>query len=133
MGAALPMAVAAAVYRPDDPTILAIGDGGLGMFFAELHLAATERAPLLVLFMHDGTYASIRNRAVSRGLSDRSLIARDPDWSAVAAAMEFVAGRADSLAEVSMFVDKWAVKGPAFLEIRFDPEAYRKMTAKLRA
>lgn len=132
MGAALPMAVAAAVYRPDDPTILAIGDGGLGMFFAELHLAAAERAPLLVLFMRDGTYASIRDRAVSRGMSDRSLIARDPDWSAAAAAMEFVAGRADSLAEVSMFIDKWAVKGPAFLETRFDPEPYRTMTAKLR-
>lgn len=132
MGAALPMAVAAAVHRAADPTVLVIGDGGLGMFVAELGLAATEKAPLLVAFMCDGTYASIRDRAVTKGLTERPLIAGGIDWMAVAAAMGFASGRADTEADVADFFDAWGGKGPAFLEIRFDPEPYRIMCARLR-
>ena len=134
MGAALPMAIAAVLHRPDAPTVLAIGDGGIGMFAAELALAAAERAPLLVLFMCDGTYASVRDRAVEKGLSQRPLIVKQPDWTAVAAALGFTAARAADEAEVAAFVSRWKPDtGPAFLQIDFAPEPYRVMTRALRA
>jgi acetolactate synthase-1/2/3 large subunit len=134
MGAALPMAVAAAVVRRDAPTILAIGDGGIGMFAAELSLAVAERAPLLVLFMRDGTYASVLERAIAKGLTRRPLTIGAPDWSSVAAAMGYIAGEADSVADAAAFIDRWEPgAGPAFLTLRFDPEPYRIMTRELRS
>ena len=134
MGAALPIAVAAAIHDPRVPTVLAIGDGGIGMFAAELTLAVSERAPLLVVFMSDGTYASVRDRAVDKGLTERPLILRAPDWTAVAGAMGFAAARAGSLTDVVAFLDRWKVAGgPGFIQIDFSPEPYRAMTRMLRA
>jgi len=133
MGAALPMAVAAALYRPEVPTVLAIGDGGIGMFMTELTLAVTERLPLLVLFLSDGTYASVRDRAVWRGLAQRPLISPDLNWIEIASGMGFAADRVATAADVSRFVQRWNGAGPAFLDVRFDPEPYRTMTTKLRA
>jgi acetolactate synthase-1/2/3 large subunit len=133
MGATLPMAVAAAVARPDVPTVLAIGDGGLGMFAAELTLAADEKAPLLVLFMSDGTYASVRDRAVEANLTQRPLVIRHPQWLAIARAFGFAADRVDTEEGLHAALRAWDPrKGPAFLEIAFDPEPYRTMTRRLR-
>ena len=133
MGASLPMAVAAAISHREQPTVLAIGDGGIGMFAGELLLAVAERAPLLVLLMRDGTYASIRDRAVAKDMSERSLIPNDTDWAAVASAMGFASGRAERLEDLADFIDTWGGEGPAFVDIRFAPEPYRTMTAMLRA
>jgi acetolactate synthase I/II/III large subunit len=134
MGAALPMAVAAAMARPEVPTVLAIGDGGIGMFFMELSLASAERAPLLILFMHDGTQASVRHRAVVGGLTERPLIYLTPDWVAVASALGLIAQRVDNASDLCAFVTRWVPQqGPALVEIRFDPEPYRVMTRELRA
>jgi len=133
MGAALPMAVGASLVRPDVPTVLAIGDGGLPMFVSELTLAASEKAPVLVLFMCDGTYASIRDRAVVKNLTQRPLMPKASDWTAVASAFGFTVGYAMDAADCADFIQKWDRKGPALLEIRFEPEPYRTMTAKLRS
>lgn len=134
MGATLPMAVASAVVRPDVPTALAIGDGGLGMFATELTLAADEKAPLLVLFMSDGTYASVRDRAVEAKLTQRPLVIRHPKWLDVARAFGFTATRADTEEALSDAVQAWDPgDGPAFIEVAFDPEPYRTMTRRLRS
>jgi acetolactate synthase-1/2/3 large subunit len=134
MGAALPMAIAAAIARSEVPTVLAIGDGGIGMFFMELSLAIAERAPLLIMFMHDGTQASVRDRAVVDGRAERPLIYLTPDWVAVASALGLMAERVDNASDLCTFLTRWVPQqGPAFVEIRFEPEPYRVMTRELRA
>jgi acetolactate synthase-1/2/3 large subunit len=134
MGACLPMAIGAAMLRRNEPTILAIGDGGIGMFAAELALAVAERLPLLVLLMRDGTYASVRDRAVATGLTQAPLMVKSPDWPATAGAMGLKTWKAANEGELSSALDAWQPKdGPALIEIAFDPEPYRTMTNDLRA
>ena len=45
MGVGLPVAVGAAIYDPAVPTVAFIGDGGIGMFIAEMKLAVRHRLP----------------------------------------------------------------------------------------
>lgn len=133
MGAALPMAIAAALCRRDELTILAIGDGGIGMYVAELMLAVSERLPLLVVFMRDGTHASVRERAVSKGLDQTALIAKTPDWAQVASALGLKAGCVEKPEDLVSFVGKWNRAGPAFVQVDFAPEPYLTMTSNLRS
>ena len=134
MGASLPMAIGAAMARPQQPTVLAIGDGGIGMFFTELTLAIAERLPLLILLMRDGTQASVRSRAMATDRCERPFVSATPDWTAVAAGLGLWAERFDNLADFASFVRRWRISaGPALVEICFDPEPYRLMTQALRA
>src|SRR5262245_58468722 len=71
MGASLPMAVAAALHDRSLPAILAVGDGGIGPFAAELKIAAAHRLPLLVVLLSDGGFGSVRTRAIKDQLRDR--------------------------------------------------------------
>jgi acetolactate synthase-1/2/3 large subunit len=133
MGAALPMALGAAIIRREEPTILAVGDGGIGMFFTELILAVEEQLPLLIVLMRDGTYSSVRDRAVVKGLTQRPLTITNPDWVAVASALGFKADRVKSADELSLVLATWQpADGPALVEVGFDPEPYRLMTRELR-
>lgn len=133
MGAALPMALGAAIVRREEPTILAIGDGGIGMFVGELVLAAEERLPLLIVLMRDGTYSSVRDRAVVKGLTQRPLMITNPDWVAVARALGLGAARVKSADELNLFLATWRpADGPALVEVGFDQEPYRLMTRDLR-
>jgi acetolactate synthase-1/2/3 large subunit len=134
MGACLPIAIGAAMLRRGEPTILAIGDGGIGMFATELTLAVAERLPLLVLLMRDGTYASVRDRAVTAGLTQAPLMMKCPDWPETAGAMGLKAWRVGNESELSTALNAWQPNdGPALIEAVFAPEPYRTMTGDLRA
>jgi len=134
MGASLPLSIGASLLKRGEPTILAIGDGGIGMFAAELTLAVAERLPLLVLLMRDGTYASVRDRAVALGLTQKPLTVTEPDWAATATALGLQAWRIKDESELSAALDGWQPQtGPALIEAVFDPEPYRTMTNDLRA
>lgn len=134
MGACLPIAIGAAMLKRGEPTVLAIGDGGIGMFAAELALAVAERLPLLVLLMRDGTYASVRERAVALRLTQAPLLITSPDWAATAGAMGLKTWRAANESDLSAALDAWQPNdGPAIIEVTFDPEPYRTMTNDLRA
>jgi len=134
MGIALPMAVGAALHDPALPTILAIGDGGIGMFAAELRLAVAHRSPLLVVLMSDGGFGSVRTRAIQDGLIQSPMLQVGGSWLQVMSAMGLTAlaaadetGFADALAQ-------WEPEaGPAYIEATFDPERYQDMVQGIRA
>ena len=83
MGASLPMAIAAALQDPRIPTILAVGDGGIGPFAAEVKIAAAHRLPLMVILLSDGGFGSVRTRAIKDGLTQDGLVMEAPSWLAV--------------------------------------------------
>jgi len=136
MGAGIPMALAAALARPARPVVLAVGDGGIGASFGELTLAAERRLPLLVLHLSDGGYASIRGRAIRRGLRTGPLEMAPRGWAHAAEALGMPsaelagAGAAD---ELRTLLHGWDPgEGPLFLTCRFDPADYLAMTEGLR-
>lgn len=134
MGAALPFAIGGAIYDAGLPTVLAIGDGGIGMFFAELRIAVARKLPLLILFMRDGAFGSIRSAAHAKGLTEAPLTMTGATWRGAAdgiglwtAAAPDEQGLRDALAE-------WRPgDGPGMIEIGFDADLYRDMTDNLRS
>jgi thiamine pyrophosphate-dependent acetolactate synthase large subunit-like protein len=130
------MALAAALARPARPVVLAVGDGGIGASFGELTLAAERRLPLLVLHLSDGGYASIRGRAIRRGLRTGPLEMAPRGWAHAAEALGMPsaelagAGAADELRTLLYGWDPG--EGPLFLTCRFDPADYLAMTEGLR-
>jgi len=81
MGTSVPMAIGASLYDPSVPTIAFVGDGGIGMYLAELKLAVKHRLPLLVVLMTDNAFGSIRSRAITNGLSQTPLIMDGRSWT----------------------------------------------------
>ena len=61
IGQALAMGVGAAVGRPEVPTMVLIGDGGLQVQLGELATLAEEQLPVTVVVFDDGGYGVLRN------------------------------------------------------------------------
>ena len=76
MGTCLPMALGAAIYDRSVPTIAVVGDGGIGMYLADIKLAVQHKLPILIVLMSDDGFGSIRPRARTSG-SSLSLIQTD--------------------------------------------------------
>jgi acetolactate synthase-1/2/3 large subunit len=132
MGAGVPMALAAALYDPSVPTVLAIGDGGIGMYAGELCLAVEHNLPLLVLFMTDGGFGSIRPRAQKLGLTQEPLIMKDPKWMKVFQGMGFSVQRVNGLEGMEAALANWTGGEPLFIEAAFDAGPYQAMVQGIR-
>lgn len=61
IGQGLAMALGAAVARPDVPTFLMVGDGGLAVHLGELASIAQEQPWLVAIVFNDGGYGVLRN------------------------------------------------------------------------
>jgi acetolactate synthase-1/2/3 large subunit len=134
MGTALPMALGAALARPDRPVVCTVGDGGLPPYLAELRLAIERRLPLLLLLLSDGGYASVASAISDASAASQKLLrVGRPSWLAAVDGMGCAARQAAGLDEFASVVRGWRPdSGPLFLEARFDPEAYRTMTRGVR-
>ena len=132
MGIGLPMALGAAFADPR-PTILATGDGGIGMFFGELQLAARWGLPLLVVLMSDGGFGSIRGRAIRDGLNQSCLLVGDAPWCKAAEGLGIPAHKVSNANAFEAALHEWVpADGPMFIEAVFDPDAYRRMVEGVR-
>jgi len=87
IGQGVPVAVGAALGRPEQLTVLFVGDGGIMTTIAELETAARCAIPLLVIVIDDGGYGAERYACV---VSDRPADLVDfvnPDFAGIASAM----------------------------------------------
>lgn len=134
MGAAVPMAIAAALHDPGVPTILAVGDGGIGPFAAELKIVAVHRLPLMVVLLSDGGFGSVRTRAIKDGLMQDGLLMEAPSWLATMEGLGLPGTRADDEGVVVDALAAWRPgNGPCFLEVNFNPQSYQDMVEGVRA
>lgn len=88
IGQAVGMGIGAAVARPNEPTMVMVGDGGLAPQLGELATLAQENLPVTVVVFDDGGYGVLRNtqdRHVGRR-SGVDLLA--PDLASVARAFD---------------------------------------------
>lgn len=133
MGLGIPMAIAAAIHDTTTPTILVVGDGGIGPAFAELKLAVAETLPLLVVLMSDGGFGSISARAIRSGLTEQPLRIARPSWSGCVSSLGIPSTEAASIADVCRAVGDWSGRaGPRFMQCHFDPVTYRAAVDVLR-
>ncbi len=129
MGMGLPQALAAALADPAVPTVLAVGDGGLGPYLAEAQLAARLDLPLVIVLFSDGGYGSVRTRAIATGLTQQPLLTPDRPWRALFDAMGFATARVDDTDGLAAALGQ---RGPLFVQADCDPQAYQDMVRDLR-
>ena len=133
MGTGIPMGLGAAIYDPSLPTVVFVGDGGIGPFVAEAKIAVERRLPVLFCLLTDGRFASLRTRALRDHLTERPLTMARPSWRSV---FEGFGMKAMSAADESAVADAlaaWAPsQGPAYLEVSFDPDPYEAMVQGIR-
>jgi acetolactate synthase I/II/III large subunit len=128
------MAVAAALHDSSIPTILAVGDGGIGPFAAELKIAVAHRLPLMVILLSDGGFGSVRTRAIKDELRQDPLLMEAPSWLAVMEGLGLAGTRADKEGAIVNALAAWRPEaGPCFLEVSFDPQTYQDMVEGVRA
>ncbi len=133
MGTSLPMAIGASFYDNNVPTVVAVGDGGIGMFISELRLAVEQNLPLLVLLFSDGGFGSVRTRAIEDKLNEKPLIKTSASWLGVVDQLGVGGVRATNEVEFCDALSKYKIEiGPFYIECVFDPDDYQQMTLGLR-
>jgi acetolactate synthase-1/2/3 large subunit len=88
IGQGLAMGIGAAVARPDMPTVVMAGDGGLSVHLGELASLAGTRAWCIVLLFNDGGYGVLRNMQRAHGLDVTAVDLYTPDFGALAQAVD---------------------------------------------
>ncbi len=125
MGYGVPAAVAAKIRHPDSTVLAFAGDGCFQMTGQEFMTAVQEKAPIIVLIVNNGMYATIRmhqERHYPARVSATDLV--NPDFAAFARAcggFGATVERTEQFAEA--FAEARASAKPAIIEIRVDPEA----------
>jgi acetolactate synthase I/II/III large subunit len=87
IGQTLPVAVGAALGKPEQLTVLFVGDGGIMTTFAELETAARCGIPLLVIVIDDGGYGAERYACVIGDRPSDLVDFVNPDFAGIAASM----------------------------------------------
>ena len=101
LGYSLPAAIGGAVARPDLPTCCIIGDYGLQYTIAELGAAVELGLSLPILLWDNGKLGAIEDSMTGAQIAPTAVIARNPDFGALARAYGAHAVRPDSLEELS--------------------------------
>jgi thiamine pyrophosphate-dependent acetolactate synthase large subunit-like protein len=132
MGTAIPSAIGMAVCRPTVPLFCVVGDGGMGMYAAEIKHAIEAQWAICFVLMTDGRYGSVACVPQPQPLSRRAVTVPQPSWWQAIDGMRCEAHLVHSSAAFEKVVLSWRRKGPLFIETRFDPTSYASMTERLR-
>ena len=132
MGVAVPLGIGAALHDPSVPTVVCTGDGGMGMFIAEVKLAAQNKLPLLIVLLSDSFLGTIRGASLQKGLTPHPAVIKQPSWLRPMEGFGIPAKRIKNPRDLEKALDEWTRHGPLFLEIPFDPNDYQRMTEGIR-
>ena len=116
-GTALGMARA----RPDETTVLVIGDGGFLMTMGELETAVREDLPLVVVLMNDCAYGAELHFLKMRDLPIAKSVFPDVDYAPIAEAFGFQAATIRTLDDLQKAAPMLArPDGPVFLDCKLN-------------
>jgi acetolactate synthase I/II/III large subunit len=96
-------ALGAAVARPDQTTVLFVGDGGLFLTLGELETAVREQIPLVLVVLDDGAYGAERHYLDVHGFPNRESLFATARFADVAQALGMAAvevGSVDDLDKI---------------------------------
>ncbi|WP_407939990.1 thiamine pyrophosphate-dependent enzyme [Micromonospora tarapacensis] len=120
MGFGVPAGVAAALRRPDEPTVVLVGDGGFLMTGTELATAVQRRARMVIVVADNGSYGTIRQhqeRAYPGRVAGTDLA--NPDFALLAHAYGALGLTIGADAEVEPVLSKaLAHYGPVVVHVR---------------
>jgi acetolactate synthase-1/2/3 large subunit len=132
MGVSIPLGVGAAIHDPTIPTVVFTGDGGMGMFVAEIKLAVQDHLPLLIVLLTDSHLGTVRAGSLRKGLTQHPAVVTQASWVKAIAGFGLPAVRAEKIDQIEKYLSDWDQRGPLFMEIPFDADEYQHMTDGIR-
>ncbi|GAA3921852.1 thiamine pyrophosphate-binding protein [Litoribacillus peritrichatus] len=132
MGISLPLAIGASLADRSVPTVCYTGDGGIGMYIAELKVAKAMKLPLVVVLLTDGGFSSVKRVTDSNRFTSKGVIPADSSWYGIVNGMGIDSQPVNCLRELGCMLEKWDKEGPIFIEASFDEEAYSLMALEIR-
>jgi len=114
-------ALGVAKARPDETTVLVIGDGGFLMTMGELETVVREDLPLVVVLMNDCAYGAELHFLKMRDLPVAKSVFPDVDYAPVAEAFGFRAATIRTLDDLQKAASMLAQPdGPVFLDCKLN-------------
>jgi acetolactate synthase-1/2/3 large subunit len=122
MGGAIPLGIGAKLARPEQPLMVATGDGCMLMHGMEVHTAAREKVPLVIALMNNQSYGNIYYRASKMGPGPERLTdIPGIDWVAFARSMGGDGERVDRPDDIAAAIGRaLSAKGPYLLDLHTD-------------
>ncbi|MFI0034075.1 thiamine pyrophosphate-binding protein [Streptomyces mutabilis] len=118
IGQGLAMGIGAALARPDEPTVVIAGDGGLAVHLGELLTLAQERPRLTLVVFNDGGYGVLRNMQATYTERRSGVDLFTPDFARLAAACSLPYARIGDASEAAKVIDAAvASDGPTLVEV----------------
>ena len=114
-------ALGVATARPDETTVLVVGDGGFLMTLGELETAVREDLPLVIVVMNDCAYGAELHFLKMRDLPVAKSVFPDVDYAPIAEAFGFQAATIrtlDDLKKVAPLLAK--PEGPVLLDCKLN-------------
>ena len=114
-------ALGVAKARPDETTVLVIGDGGFLMTMGELETVVREDLPLVIVLMNDCAYGAELHFLKMRDLPVAKSVFPDVDYAPIAEAFGFQAATVRTLDELQKLAPLLArPDGPIFLDCKLN-------------
>jgi thiamine pyrophosphate-dependent acetolactate synthase large subunit-like protein len=114
-------ALGVAKARPDETTVLVIGDGGFLMTMGELETVVREDLPLVIVLMNDCAYGAELHFLKMRDLPVAKSVFPDVDYAPVAEAFGFRAATIRTLDDLQRAAEMLArPDGPVFLDCKLN-------------
>jgi acetolactate synthase I/II/III large subunit len=114
-------ALGVAKARPDETTVLVIGDGGFLMTMGELETVVREDLPLVVVLMNDCAYGAELHFLKMRDLPVAKSVFPDVDYAPIAEAFGFQAATIRTLDDLQKAVAMLAKpEGPVLLDCKLN-------------
>jgi acetolactate synthase I/II/III large subunit len=114
-------ALGVAKARPDETTVLVIGDGGFLMTMGELETVVREDLPLVIVLMNDCAYGAELHFLKMRDLPVAKSVFPDVDYAPVAEAFGFRAATIRTLDDLQKAASMLAQPdGPVFLDCKLN-------------
>lgn len=121
LGYALPAAIGGAVARPGLPTMCIAGDYGFQYTLPELGVAVELGLPLPILLWDNGKLREIEQHMISSQIAPKAVVARNPDFPALARAYGAGAEQPDSLDALSgAILRAFKADGPTLIRLTPD-------------
>ena len=114
-------ALGVAKARPDETTVLVIGDGGFLMTMGELETVVREDLPLVIVLMNDCAYGAELHFLKMRDLPVAKSVFPDVDYAPIAEAFGFQAATVRTLDDLQKLAPLLAKPdGPVFLDCKLN-------------
>jgi acetolactate synthase-1/2/3 large subunit len=124
IGLGLPTAIGVATGRPDQPTVVVTGDGGLMMGIAELSTAVRERLPLVVIVANDHSYGAEYGKLLDMGQDPSYSLTSWPDFAPIARSLGADGITVTSNEQLDQLETRLKViDSPLLIDVKIDPTA----------